>query len=154
MSDKTLFEMLDILYKELDKEFYDCLTDYQKGMKDVLNLLDTSMSGNDKDDMFEYMLSASETIETEYYYQIDFIDENGLANYIKTFDEDTDKQIMLDQLNILNYALRSIGKIDKVHYVLDKYEYKISKNTGMPIDDTDEIVIKDIQKMEDFSKDE
>ena len=41
---KTLFKQLDELYFEIDKYFYDELTDYEKGVKDILNMLDNNSS--------------------------------------------------------------------------------------------------------------
>lgn len=69
------------------------------------------------------------TKKYKYYYQIDYIDSKGLANYIDTFD---DKGEAIKHTNILNQANHCIHKSTK--YVLDKYRY-IANTDG-----TDEIV--------------
>lgn len=53
---KTLFLMLDEIYNELDKKMYDELSDYEKGLKDILNLLDCRISGNDEGEMFNNIM--------------------------------------------------------------------------------------------------
>lgn len=53
-----------------------------------------------------------------YYYQIDFIDEQGGANYIDTFSSRQRKKA-LEHLNILNQANSCLS--DKTYFVLDKY---------------------------------
>lgn len=61
-----------------------------------------------------------------YYYQIDFIDEQGNANYIDTFTSRQRKKA-LKHLNILNNANACLS--NKTYFVLDKYacydEYNI-----------------------------
>lgn len=54
----TIFKMIDTIYHELDKKFYDDLNDYEKGLKDIINLLDCRMSGNDEDEMFADILDS------------------------------------------------------------------------------------------------
>lgn len=53
-----------------------------------------------------------------YYYQIDFIDEQGNANYIDTFSSRQRKKA-LKHLNILNNANACLS--NKTYFVLDKY---------------------------------
>lgn len=48
-----LFEMLHILYLELDQYGYSELNEYECGLKDILNLLDCRMAGNDEQEMFQ-----------------------------------------------------------------------------------------------------
>ena len=76
---------------------------------------------------------------TEYYYQIDYIDEKGLANYIDTFHN---RYVALEHLAILNNANRALNG-NKTKFVLDKYCYKVD-NLGRVIEDTDELIEKDI----------
>ena len=64
-----------------------------------------------------------------YYYQIDYIDSKGLANYI---DTSHDREEAIKQTNILNQANYCLHKSTK--FVLDKYRYIIN------VDETDEII--------------
>ena len=141
---KTLFRMLDEIYTQIDKPFYDDLTDYEKGVKDILNMLDVRMTCNDEDEIYEYIIKTirnNHDFTYDYYYQIDYIDKNGLANYIKSFSED-DKENAIKTVNILNQANMCInGTTTK--YVLDMYRFK-RDGDGMSIDDTDELFKKDI----------
>ena len=138
---KTLFAQLDEIYYELDKYFYDELTDYEKGVKDILNMLDTRMSGSDGYEIYKYIIDDIErnhNFNYEYYYQIDYIDENGLANYIKTFNKD-ERDKAIKSVNLLNQANMCInGTTTK--YVLDYYRYRPE------IDESDEIIEKDIKE--------
>ena len=54
----------------------------------------------------------------EYYYQIDYIDKDGLATYIDT-EHERDRAIR--KVNYLNYANASINRDTK--FVLDKYSF-------------------------------
>lgn len=65
----------------------------------------------------------------KYYYQIDYIDSKGLANYINTFDNEEEA---IKQTNILNQSNHCLHKSTK--YVLDKYRCIAD------VDETDEIV--------------
>lgn len=56
--------------------------------------------------------------KVKYYYQIDFIDEQGDANYIDTFSSRQRKKA-IEHLNILNDANGCLS--DKTYFVLDKY---------------------------------
>lgn len=67
--------------------------------------------------------------EYGYYYQIDYIDSKGLANYI---DSSHDREEAIKQTNILNQANYCLHKSTK--FVLDKYRYIIN------VDETDEII--------------
>ena len=72
-----------------------------------------------------------------YYYQIDFIDEQGDANYIDTFTSKQRKKA-IEHVNILNSANQCIS--ENTFYVLDKY---------ISFDDDDvEIVEADITSAE------
>ena len=56
--------------------------------------------------------------KVRYYYQIDFIDEHGLANYIDTFTARQRKKA-IEHLNILNSANQCLT--NDTYFVLDKY---------------------------------
>lgn len=58
----------------------------------------------------------------EYYYQIDYIDKDGLASYIDT-EHERDKAVR--KVNYLNYANASINRDTK--FVLDKYSFYFTK---------------------------
>lgn len=137
---KTLFAQLDEIYNELDKYFYDDLTDYEKGVKDILNMLDVRMTGNDEDEIHKYIIDNvkhNHDFDYDYYYQIDYIDEEGLASYINTFDKD-ERDKAIEVANLLNQANMCInGTTTK--YVLDYYRYKVDNN-GHTIDDSDELL--------------
>lgn len=142
---KTLFKQLDELYFEIDKYFYDELTDYEKGVKDILNMLNVRMSGNDENETYDYIMneiSQHHGFDYEYYYQIDYIDKNGLATYIETYQDDEKSKALYD-LKVLNLANRCFDTTTK--YVLDRYRYKLDIE-GNAIDDTDEIIEKDIKE--------
>lgn len=53
-----------------------------------------------------------------FYYQIDYIDKEGLANYIYTFEQD-ELELAKEHLNILNHANGCLNADTK--FVLDKY---------------------------------
>jgi len=142
---KTLFKQLDEIYNELDKYFYDELTEYEMGVKDILNMLDVRMTGNNEDEIYQYIIDnvkRNHDFEYGYYYQIDYIDKSGLANYIETFGKD-ERDKAIETTNTLNHANRCINK--DTYYVLDYYRYKVDTN-GNAIDDTDEIIEKDIKE--------
>lgn len=73
------------------------------------------------------------------YYQIDYIDENGLASYIETYH---DKEKALNALMILEHARRCLS--DKTKYVLDLYAY-IEDDDNNPIEDSDVLIYKDVK---------
>ena len=74
----------------------------------------------------------------EYYYQIDYIDKDGLANYIDT-EHERDRAIR--KVNYLNYANACINKDTK--FVLDKYSFYFP-DEGEAVGDTiEEINITD-----------
>lgn len=142
---KTLFKQLDELYFEIDKYFYDELTDYEKGVKDILNMLDVRMSGNNENEIYDYIMneiSQHHGFDYDYYYQIDYIDKDGKANYISTYMNDERSKALYD-LKILNVANMCLDTTTK--YVLDKYRYKLDTE-GRVIDDTDEIIEEDIKE--------
>lgn len=56
--------------------------------------------------------------KVRYYYQIDFIDEQGEANYIDTFTSRQRKKA-IEHLNILNNANQCLT--NDTYFVLDKY---------------------------------
>lgn len=59
----------------------------------------------------------------KFYYQIDFIDEAGLANYIDTFEQDEFKEAK-EHYQILTNALCCVKETNSnIHYVLDMYAY-------------------------------
>ena len=56
--------------------------------------------------------------KARYYYQIDFIDEQGNANYIDTFTP-RQRRKAIEHLNILNSANQCLT--NDTYFVLDKY---------------------------------
>ena len=70
-----------------------------------------------------------------YFYQIDYIDEDGCANYIDTFTS-RQRNKAIEQVNILNHANQCISV--NTYYVLDKY------STEDEDGETDEIVEENI----------
>lgn len=76
--------------------------------------------------------------KARYYYQIDFIDEQGDANYIDTFTSRQRKKA-IEHTNILNRANQCIS--ENTCYVLDKY-------ISFDNDDDNEIVEADITNAE------
>lgn len=143
---KTLFVQLYEIHKELDNYFYDELTDYEKGVKDILNMLDTRMSDSDGYEIYKYIMNTINQyhgFNYEYYYQIDYIDKDDRANYIQTYKHDERSKALYD-LKILNASnMRLNGTTTR--YVLSKYRYKLDIE-GRVIDDTDEIIEKDIKE--------
>ncbi|MBR1620275.1 hypothetical protein IJ674_10350 [bacterium] len=72
----------------------------------------------------------------KYYFQIDFIDKNGLANYIDTF-KSNELIKAVRHWHILTNANACISK--DTSYVLDLYSFKVDQN-GNAIENTDELV--------------
>ena len=66
-------------------------------------------------------------MKIETYYQIDFIDKNGLANYIDTFQENEFEEAK-KHYKMLSNALACIDKDTK--YVLDLYAHIPSKDNS------------------------
>lgn len=66
----------------------------------------------------------------EFYYQIDYIDKDGLATYIDT-EHKRDKAIR--KVNYLNYVNMAINRDTK--FVLDKYSFYFTEE-GEPVGDT------------------
>lgn len=66
----------------------------------------------------------------EYYYQIDYIDKDGLATYV---DTEHDRDSAIRKVNYLNYANASINRDTK--FVLDKYSFYFT-DKGEAVDDT------------------
>lgn len=54
----NLFEMLNLIYMKLDGYGYSELDEYECGLKDILNLLDCRMSGNDEIEMFNDIMET------------------------------------------------------------------------------------------------
>lgn len=73
-------------------------------------------------------------MKTRFYYQIDYIDENGFANYIDTFCENKLKKAK-KHWKILSLAQACISR--DTYFVLDMYSYQ-EDETGLAFDDTDE----------------
>lgn len=71
--------------------------------------------------------------EYKYYYQIDYIDENGLATYIETYHNEI---TAIKDVNTLNRANRCISGNTK--FVLDEYRYIED------VEDSDEITVYNI----------
>lgn len=66
----------------------------------------------------------------EYYYQIDYIDKDGLATYIDT-EHERDRAIR--KVNYLNYANACLNRDTK--FVLDKYSFYFT-DEGEAVGDT------------------
>lgn len=143
---KTLFMMIHEIYTQIDKPFYDELTDYERGIKDILNLLDVRMSGNNVEEMFDYIMTTiknNHEFSYDYYYQIDYIDNDGLASYIKSYSND-DREKALRDVHLLNLSNDCIHN-DNTKYVLDMYRLKRDKD-GFSIDGTDELIKQNINE--------
>ena len=70
----------------------------------------------------------------QFYYQIDFIDEAGLANYIDTFEQDELKEAK-EHYQILTNALCCVKETNNnAHYVLDMYAYIEGEDTDTDTD--------------------
>ena len=69
-------------------------------------------------------------VNKEYYYQIDYIDKDGLATYI---DTEHNRAKAIRKVNYLNYANAYINKDTK--FVLDKYSFYFT-DEGEPVGDT------------------
>lgn len=141
---KILFEKLDKIYSELDKRLYSELSDYERGIKDILDLLNIKISDNNENEFYNYIMNEIKRHHDfyyKYYYQIDYVDKDGIATYIKTY-EDTERSQALYELNTLNAANKCIN--DTTRYVLDKHRYKVDTNLRV-IDHSDEIIEKDIK---------
>lgn len=82
-----------------------------------------------------------------YYLQIDFIDRNGCANYINTFNINEFKEA-LKHYSILQDAQSCIS--NSTFYVLDLYRYELDKE-NQEIEDTDELIIT-IKSADAFSE--
>lgn len=65
----------------------------------------------------------------EYYYQIDYIDKDGLATYI---DTEHNRAKAIHKVNYLNFANECINKDTK--FVLDKYSFYFT-DEGEPVGD-------------------
>lgn len=68
------------------------------------------------------------------YYQIDYIDKNGYANFINSTSRICRA---IDSYYTLKNALEALG--GKGKYVLDRYEVEVDDN-DLPIEDTDRLV--------------
>ena len=77
------------------------------------------------------------TKEYEYYYQIDYIDADGIASYIQTYHN---KEQAISELLILNHANRCLNADTK--FVLDAYRYIFGE------DDSDEVIAYNITDAE------
>lgn len=71
----------------------------------------------------------------EYYLQIDYIDNDGNANYISTFHDIKDA---MKHHEILQNAQSCIDNYE--FYVLDLYRYEIN-SANQAIEDTDELIM-------------
>jgi hypothetical protein len=83
-------------------------------------------------------------MEIKFYYQIDFIDDAGFANYIDTFKEDElDKA--KEHYQILSNALACLDKSTK--YVLDMYAY-IEEENGSSVDGSDILIAQILPELD------
>lgn len=86
-------------------------------------------------------------MKINFYYQIDYIDDAELANYISTFTSDEFKEAQKHYW-ILQNALNCYKKAgENIRFVLDKYAY-IEDDSGDAIDDTDTLVAQILPKLE------
>ena len=84
-------------------------------------------------------------MEVQFFYQIDFIDERGFANYINTFNADElDKA--KEHWKILSNALSCITKDTK--YVLDMYAQVYDTEQKDSLDETSVLVAQILPEME------
>ena len=78
-----------------------------------------------------------------YYYQIDYIDEGGEANYIDVFTS-RQRNKAIEHVNILNEANRCLNA--DTYFVLDKYVTESDE-----LDELDEIVEENITNAESIN---
>lgn len=83
-------------------------------------------------------------MEIKFYYQIDFIDKNGKANYINTFKKEEFEKAK-ENYNILTNALNCLKNTEE-RFVLDLHAY-IDDN-GCSVEDTDTLIAEVIPCME------
>lgn len=67
----------------------------------------------------------------EYYYQIDYIDKDGLATYV---DTEHSRTKAIRKVDYLNYVNSFINRKDTM-FVLDKYSFYFT-DEGEPVGDT------------------
>ena len=67
----------------------------------------------------------------EYYYQIDYIDKDGLATYV---DTEHNRAKAIRKVDYLNYVNSFINRKDTM-FVLDKYSFYFT-DEGEPVGDT------------------
>ena len=85
-------------------------------------------------------------MEIKFYYQIDFIDDAGLANYINTFKQNELKKAK-EHYHILTNALNCTKGTDcKTKYVLDMYAFIHDKDEDL--DETDVLVAQILPELE------
>lgn len=83
----------------------------------------------------------------DFYYQIDYIDDAELANYIDTFPKE-EYETAKEHYHILSGALSCIkGTNRNIKYVLDLYAF-IQDDNGDAIEDTDILVAQILPELE------
>ena len=92
------------------------------------------------------MQMKGQVMHINFYYQIDFIDDAGLANYINTFQQN-ELEKAKEHYRILSNALSCIKGTDRnMRYVLDMYAYIQDKDTEL--DETDVLVVQILPELE------
>lgn len=81
----------------------------------------------------------------EYYYQIDYIDKDGLATYI---DTEHNRAKAIHKVNYLNFANECINKDTK--FVLDKYSFYFTKEGEAVGDKIEEMNITNSETITEY----
>ena len=85
-------------------------------------------------------------MEIKFYFQIDFIDDAGFANYIDTFKQN-ELEKAKEHYQILSNALSCTKGTDRnIRYVLDMYAYIQDKDEEL--DETDVLVAQILPELE------
>lgn len=81
-------------------------------------------------------------LKYRFYYQIDYIDNEGLAHYVESFHN---FKKALKTLTILNSANEAIHYLTgtNTRFQLDKYRYQVDKD-NIPLETPDELIISNI----------
>ena len=86
-------------------------------------------------------------MQIKFYYQIDFIDDAGLANYIDTFKYHEIDKAQEHYRILSNALLHTKGTEHNMRYVLDLYAY-IEDDNGNAVDDSDILIAQILPKKE------
>ena len=77
----------------------------------------------------------------QYYFQVDFIDKQGLATYVETYHDIGEA---IKNVNLLNFANKRINRATK--FVLDIYQY------NPQIEDSDKVIAYNITNAETITE--